>query len=92
MTFKPDTSSEAECNAAFVAKFTQEVRERRDKLLSETDYIHLPDVTVSDSFKAAMNTYRQALRDIPSKVEETLKDKDIFYVAIEALPWPTKPS
>ena len=92
MTFKPDPATEAECNAAFVAKFTQEVRERRDKLLSETDYIHLPDVTVSDSFKAAMNTYRQELRDIPSKVEETLKDKDIFYVAIEAMPWPTKPS
>ena len=96
MTFtkntEPDTSSEAECNAAFVADFTNQVRERRDKLLSETDYIHLPDVTVSDSFKAAMNTYRQELRDIPSKVEETLKDKNIFYVAIEALPWPTKPS
>ena len=88
----PDTSSEAECNAAFVADFTNQVRERRDKLLSETDYIHLPDVTVSDSFKAAMNTYRQELRDIPSKVEETLKDKNIFYVAIEALPWPIKPS
>ena len=39
-----------------------------------------------------MNTYRQELRDIPSKVEETLKDKNIFYVAIEAMPWPTKPS
>ena len=92
MTFTPDTSSEAECNAEFVADFTNQVRERRDKLLSETDYIHLPDVTVSDSFKAAMNTYRQELRDIPSKVEETLKDKNIFYVAIEALPWPEKPS
>ena len=96
MTFientEPDTSSEAECYAAFVADFTRQVRERRDKLLLETDYIHLPDVTVSDSFKTAMNTYRQELRDIPSKVEETLKDKNIFYVAVEAMPWPTKPS
>ena len=48
MTFTPDTSSEAEVNAAFVADFARQVRERRDKLLLETDYIHLPDVTVSD--------------------------------------------
>jgi len=30
------------------------VRKERDKLLAETDYIHLRDVTVSDTFKANM--------------------------------------
>ena len=39
------------------------VRSKRDGLLSETDWMALSDVTMSDSITA----YRQALRDIPSQ-------------------------
>ena len=39
------------------------VRAKRDGLLSETDWMALSDVTMSDSITA----YRQALRDIPSQ-------------------------
>lgn len=41
-------------------------REERDKLLAASDYIHMPDVTVTAEYEAAMNTYRQQLRDYPS--------------------------
>ena len=39
------------------------VRSKRDGLLSETDWMALSDVTMSDTVTA----YRQALRDIPSQ-------------------------
>ena len=39
------------------------VREERNRLLAETDYLALSDVTMSDAWK----TYRQNLRDIPAQ-------------------------
>ena len=53
-----------------------EIRRRRDNLLTETDWMALGDVTMSD----AMKTYRQALRDIPAS--------NTIY---ENVTWPTKP-
>ena len=41
----------------------QEVRAQRDRLLAETDYLALSDLTLSSD----MATYRQALRDVPSQ-------------------------
>lgn len=41
------------------------LREQRDKLLSETDHYALQDVDLSDE----MTTYRQSLRDLPSTVD-----------------------
>jgi hypothetical protein len=40
----------------------QEIRARRNKLISATDWTQLPDV--SNESKEAWGTYRQALRDI----------------------------
>ena len=40
-------------------------REYRNKLLADTDWSALSDVTMSD----AMRTYRQALRDIPQQAD-----------------------
>ena len=40
-----------------------DVRDQRDILLAETDWMALSDVTMSD----AMTAYRQALRDIPAQ-------------------------
>lgn len=53
-----------------------DVRNQRNALLAETDYMALSDVTMSD----AMTTYRQALRDIPAQ--------DEFPASVT---WPTKP-
>jgi len=52
------------------------VRNRRDRLLAETDWMALSDVTMSSE----MTTYRQALRDIPSQAGFPF-----------SVTWPTKP-
>ena len=57
-----------------------DLRKQRDKLLAETDYMALGDVTLSDAWK----TYRQALRDITS---QTPSDD-----ALSNITFPTKPS
>ena len=52
------------------------VREKRNKLLAETDYLALSDNTMSDE----MTAYRQALRDLPAS---TSNPDDVVF--------PTKP-
>ena len=42
-----------------------EIRGKRNRLLEETDYFALSDVTMS----SAMTTYRQDLRDLPASVD-----------------------
>lgn len=53
-----------------------DIRSKRDKLLAETDFYALSDVTMSTE----MTTYRQALRDLPS----TQSDPD-------NITWPERP-
>ena len=55
------------------------LREKRTRLLAETDFYALSDVTLSDD----MTTYRQALRDLPSGKDTVSK--------CENATWPTKP-
>ena len=57
----------------------QELRERRNALLAETDYLALSDNTLSDNMK----TYRQELRDLPSGLDTVEKVANVT--------WPTKP-
>ena len=42
------------------------IREERDNLLAETDWMANSDVTMSDAWK----TYRQALRDLPANTSD----------------------
>ena len=56
-----------------------ELREKRNRLLVETDFYALSDVTMSD----AMEAYRQDLRDLPSGLDTTQKVADVIF--------PTKP-
>ena len=53
------------------------IRRERNRLLAETDYLALADVTLTDEMRA----YRQALRDLPSNTTDPANP-----------PWPTKPS
>jgi hypothetical protein len=76
------TTTKAEHEAAYQATLDDETAERnrnkRNDLLSATDYFALTDVTMD----AAMTTYRQALRDITTHANwPNLADDD----------WPTKP-
>ena len=56
-----------------------DMRTKRNRLLAETDFYALSDVTMSDS----MTTYRQDLRDLPA-------GKDTLDKVNNAI-WPTKP-
>jgi len=67
------TTEEAEENYIRASVTT---REKRDDLLSRTDWMALSDVTMS----AEWQTYRQALRDVPE--QEGFPDN---------VTWPTKP-
>ena len=68
---KPDTRTDADALAS--------MRAGRNRLLAETDFYALSDVTMSSD----MTTYRQALRDLPSG--KTTK------AHVDGATWPTKP-
>jgi len=55
------------------------LRDNRNKLLAQTDFYALSDVTMSED----MTTYRQALRDLPSGLS-TVDD-------VNTVTFPTKP-
>jgi len=65
-----------EMNEAVVVANWDRVRKERNELLSVTDFYALTDVTISSD----METYRQALRDLPESVENS-----------EDVVWPEKP-
>ena len=76
------TTTKAEHEAAYQTQLDNSAAERnraeRDRLIAETDWRALSDVTMS----AEMTTYRQALRDITAHANwPHLNDDD----------WPTKP-
>lgn len=83
--------TEEELIQEFKDQFLGEVRAERNKRIAETDYIYLPDVIVSDEYKAQVNAYRQELRDVPAVAENWLADKDIYSVSVWGVPWPEKP-
>ena len=73
-----DNEEAAWANAA-PARALATLRARRTRLLAETDFYALSDVTLSDD----MTTYRQALRDLPSGKDTVDKCNNAT--------WPTKP-
>jgi len=73
-----DNEETAWANAA-PARAIANLRQRRNSLLSATDFYALSDVTMSSD----MTTYRQALRDLPSGKDTVAK--------CENATWPTKP-
>ena len=81
-TAEEETARDAEEKAwadAAPARALANLREKRNRLLAETDFYALSDVTLSDDMK----TYRKDLRDLPA-------GKDTVYKCIIAT-WPTKP-
>ena len=61
------------------ARALDRLRQRRNRLLAETDFYGNSDVTMSDD----MTTYRQALRDLPAGKDTVDKCNNAT--------WPTKP-
>tara|TARA_Y100001937_G_scaffold27779_1_gene40045 strand:- start:48 stop:470 length:423 start_codon:yes stop_codon:yes gene_type:complete len=64
------------------------LREERNKRLAETDWTQGRDVTLSND--TDWKTYRQALRDLPSKT--TPKLDSYGELDMSSVTWPTKPS
>ena len=73
-----DNAETAYANAA-PARALARLRDKRNRLLKETDFYGNSDVTMSDD----MTTYRQALRDLPAGKDTVDKCNNAT--------WPTKP-
>jgi hypothetical protein len=73
-----DNEEAAWANAA-PARALADLRDRRNSLLAETDYLALSDNTLSDDMKK----YRKDLRDLPAGKDTVAK--------CENATWPTKP-
>jgi len=90
-----DPKTPEELAAEWKSYCMQLCREGRDKLLAETDYIHMPDVTVSESYRAAILAYRQELRDFPeifSALYDEMSQLEKDGVTPHSIPYPEKPS
>ena len=62
------------------ARAWEALRRERDNKIAESDWRANSDVTMSDAWK----TYRQALRDLPSTLNDTTVQ--------ETITWPEEPS
>ena len=83
--------TEAEIDAELIkindAEPMRRLREERDRLLVETDWMSNPDSpAISDAWK----TYRQTLRDLPASTTPVIDNTSIC--GITSITWPTKPS
>jgi hypothetical protein len=81
-TAEEETARDAEEQAwadAAPARALADLRSKRNRLLAETDFYALSDVTLSD----AMKTYRQDLRDLPAGKDTVDKCNNAVF--------PTKP-
>ena len=81
-TAEEETARDAEEKAwadGAVARAQADLRSKRNRLLAETDFYALSDVTMSDDMK----TYRQDLRDLPAGKDTVEKCNNAT--------WPTKP-
>ena len=81
-TAEEETARDAEEKTwadAAPARALANLRSKRNRLLAETDFYALSDVTLSDDMK----TYRKDLRDLPAGKDTVKKCEDAT--------WPTKP-
>ena len=70
-------------------KFAENLlRSERNIILKNSDWTQLTDSQLSDSKKAEWETYRQALRDLPSTANPTL-DSD---GNLQDVTWPDEPT
>ena len=81
-TAEEETTRDAEEKAWADGQLNRDLaslRQRRNVLLAETDYLALSDNTLADNMK----TYRQELRDLTNGLDTVDKVKNVT--------WPTKP-
>tara|TARA_X000001388_G_C2173687_1_gene100808 strand:+ start:156 stop:374 length:219 start_codon:yes stop_codon:yes gene_type:complete len=66
-----------------------ELRNVRNKMLSDSDWTVMPDSPLSDSKQTEWKTYRQALRDLPKGASPKVKG---IMLDMSSVTFPTKPS
>lgn len=62
------------------------LRAERDRRIAATDYLIMPDYPLAEDYRAAVQSYRQALRDLPTK------EGAPWDGGCEATPWPAMPA
>lgn len=73
--------NESIINKAIYLEKLSEIRSKRDKVLTATDWVGLTDNQLDDDLKLAMINYRQQLRDCPSILIEGSENEFEFPVA-----------
>ena len=66
------------------------LREERNVLLSETDWMVIKSQETGVAMSNACKTYRQALRDLPASSTPTLDAN--YELDLSSVTWPTEPS
>ena len=85
-TAEEETARDAEEQAwrdGELDRLLESLRQKRNRLLADTDYFALSDVTLADNMK----TYRQQLRDITTQTPSLDDDGNVININ-----WPTIPS
>ena len=66
------------------------LREERNQLLSETDWMVTRSIETGVAISDAWKTYRQILRDLPASSSPSLNQ--YYDLDLTSVTWPTKPS
>ena len=80
VTLVPNTALWEKWSEIAKENTAEQVRNKRDKLLLETDWTQIPDVALNEKQKQMFKEYRQTLRDIPQQPNFP-----------EKIDWPKKP-
>ena len=66
------------------------LREERDRLIAQSDWMIVRAKETSTNIPAAWKTYRQSLRDLPASADPKLDSEGLLDMT--SVSWPTKPS
>ena len=66
------------------------LREERDRLIAQSDWMIVRAKETSTNIPAAWKTYRQSLRDLPASSNPKLDSEG--FLDMTSVTWPTKPS
>ena len=87
-----DAEITAELNRLNSAEPVRLLREKRDELLAETDWVVTKASETGVAESDAWKTYRQSLRDLPSTQTPVMENPVVTMVGITSVTWPIKPS
>ena len=79
-----------EMNRLNTAEPVRLLREKRDELLAETDWVVAKASETGVAETTAWKTYRQALRDLPASASPKLDSN--YNLDFSSFTWPTEPS